>query len=198
MQRNAASILIPGSWEFIKCLAAIYGGGVSRPHSQGWFSTCGEKPPLAPFKIDHKETFARSPTPTSSGPHPSPQRPSPSSLVEEGCGRPARFACSGSRFSSGRRGDTSPTPRRSHPVQPPGRSSLLCGPALPPLRGARRGRWHLEFCPKKGAWRRRRRRRGTEPAARKRIWSAEQPRGEDRGGGGSEDCARPQCISRPP
>lgn len=81
LQWNAASTPTPGSGEFIKCLPAIYGGGVSRPHSQGSFSTFGEKPPLAPSKKGHKETFAGPPAPTS----PSPLAPPfpPNSLVEE-------------------------------------------------------------------------------------------------------------------
>lgn len=115
----------------------------------------GEKRPLAPFRIGYKETFARPPAPSSPGPSPPRRALPPAAGWRRGEGSRLALRAQGLAFPPG--GEArSPPASPSHRAQPPGRSSPLCGRALPPLRGASRGRRHLEFCPKQGAWRRRR------------------------------------------
>lgn len=135
----------------------------------------GETPPLPPFKIGYKVTFAGSPAPTSPGPHPSPPHPSPQQPGGGGV-REASSLCAlrVSLFFREAGRDESPSESPAS-CQPPGRSSPLRGRALLPLRGASHGRQHLEFCPKKGAWRRRK--GGTEAGGEQRNPESKAARG---------------------
>lgn len=146
----------------------------------------GEKRPLAPFRIGYKETFARPPAPSSPGPSPPRRALPPAAGWRRGEGSRLALRAQGLAFPPG--GEArSPPASPSHRAQPPGRSSPLCGRALPPLRGASRGRRHLEFCPKQGAWRRRRGEDRRRPAARTGTRSPARRGVEDRSGGCSSE-----------
>lgn len=203
VQRHAASTRIPGSREFIKCLSAICGGGLSRPHSRAALPPSGEAPRSSLQKALGRN-FRWVPSPQQASPPPSRRALPPAAWWRRGEGGQLAPRARGLAFLPGggeRRARSQPG---SEPgPRPPGRSEPLRGRALPPS-SPRRSRQPPAFgiLPPKGAWRRRR--GGTESGGEKRNPESETARGRGRGperrrpgseGSAAAPPARPHCIS---